>query len=819
MTKKNVTQGTVLLLQGERQKAVNLLHSGLAELLCSNVEVNGLKPDEIIGKSRRVGLLKGESIYGIPEGSGDTPYRKSVRALTDCVISVIPSGGNDFFGELEGKAALSLQVLRSIVSRITFTDFLLTGSKSLWSSLNKVADGIALSVNLSPPGRQENPVSERAGSSLSDYASHVKKRYASKGLQPSMEWDPNVLSASADLGTVDESEKIRIDTIIDYPQFLFFKRLLAFPDGLLAPILKKDKEVLRYLHQFLSGALFRAVGEYERISNTIYKLIHTLFSANGWLAQALKAQGLHNQKALRFNHYLGKYSLKFRKDILQLFGMDLKTAFPVYTNLESFSRIDAGTIEAKKQETVRGAGIQATESPEISGSAFSKYTNLLARILQFAEMGDSFNADFVGNLRSFKKFENKFENVPKLNSLKRRIATAYWRLYEKCILKVITGDLKKFIPGIMLHFGVLDETLVSKTHLHVVDQAFMKNLHTDATIPVMTLPYFLEKIYKEHANPSLTEMGESFKDLLKKQEKIPKKKLEEEYRDAPEDKIRFEIRKVISSAYRMVFGSVATAFPILCSNAILGPPGKLFLEAEQWVQIINNLRQRDFSMFYREVVIHHKYGSDIIKKEVIPNFVMYPVYGTKMLMWQELDGPKRDSMGRLFLPVLFNGDKYKSLLAVIGHFRWELHRLIAGANWMNPVEGGLTGAYYDYINFYKKNPNLTPEAKLRVKEFVKKTRSDKDRFTRDYMSWVIYEFDGIPKHNPVSREIFYKFCPFKKNDRDRLSQRPVFLGIEMKYQNIIKRQMLKIESRIRKYEKAGEPVPTDLIRYMEFLHM
>ncbi|MEJ2372664.1 MAG: hypothetical protein P8Y16_02500, partial [Sulfurimonas sp.] len=104
-----------------------------------------------------------------------------------------------------------------------------------------------------------------------------------------------------------------------------------------------------------------------------------------------------------------------------------------------------------------------------------------------------------------------------------------------------------------------------------------------------------------------------------------------------------------------------------------------------------------------------------------------------------LDGPKRDSVGRCFLPVFFNGDKQKTILSSVGHFIWELHRVIAGANWMSPEDGGITGAYYDYITFYKKNPNLTPAVKDRLKEFVRKHRSDRDRFTSDYLNWVLNE--------------------------------------------------------------------------------
>ena len=35
-------------------------------------------------------------------------------------------------------------------------------------------------------------------------------------------------------------------------------------------------------------------------------------------------------------------------------------------------------------------------------------------------------------------------------------------------------------------------------------------------------------------------------------------------------------------------------------------------------------------------------------------------------------------------------------------FRWEINRAIKGPSWADPVDGGITGLYIDYIEFYKK---------------------------------------------------------------------------------------------------------------------
>jgi len=812
---EHVPSGTILIIQGNSENAINIIHSGMAELLSNRKIEVGATIEQIIEGSRRVGFVKGESIYGALDLQNNEPFDKSIRALTDCIITVIPINDEGIFQKLKENFLLSLKILRALVQRIDSCIFLMSSYKSLWHNLNNIAVSIALAAKF--PGIDTEKKHKGTRASLVDYSAYLKNRLGELKLSAPEIWDPNVFLGKI-FSQIDNSDlpnkidNIHTEALIDNKQFLFFKRLLRAKDDDLIAILQKDEPIAFYIYQFLSEALEPLVNKNEELANIIFDLIETLFANDGWIAQILNTQESKEKKATIFNHYMSKFCWQFRKEIIQLMGLDLKMKYPVYSNLQNFNMLDLTVLEPEKK---------ASDSViRIKEGNLTKYNNLLNRILEFSYMGDEFCREFTANLNKFKETPNKFENNPVANKLRKTIAQQYWQLYEKCFLSVIASDLKSFMPGIMLHFGVVDETLLTKEQLLCIDNAYAKSLYVDTTIPVMTLPYFLEKIYKNETRPSVSELGQSFQDVLRKQANDRSKTEMIQYSDTAEDRARYEIKNIIASVYKMVYGSVATAFPILCSDILVG--GQLeqfFIEPETLAKTINSYKQRDFSMFYRDVVIHLKQGSEIIQKEVIPDIVLYPIYGSKMLMWQELDGVKRDSKGRALLPLFFSGDKDKYLLNVIGNFRWELQRTIAGANWMDPVEGGLSGAYYDYINFYKKNPNLTPENKERLKEFIKKTRSDKDRFTSDYIMWINYEFDGIPKLTNVAREIFYRFCPFPKKERDRLGLRPAFMNLEMKYQSIMKRSILKIDTRIRKFEKAGEKYSQELADYLNFLQL
>ena len=142
----------------------------------------------------------------------------------------------------------------------------------------------------------------------------------------------------------------------------------------------------------------------------------------------------------------------------------------------------------------------------------------------------------------------------------------------------------------------------------------------------MTLPYFLEKIYRSEINPSLTEMGDVFRTVLKKQEKMTKSQREKSYvyENTAEDRVRYEIRKISIDLNGMLSGNRRKSLPFLCSDSLSGNMKRYFLEPESMVLKIEKYKKRDFSLFYREVLLKHSQGTDFIQKEVSPHFVLYP---------------------------------------------------------------------------------------------------------------------------------------------------------------------------------------------------
>lgn len=601
--------------------------------------------------------------------------------------------------------------------------------------------------------------------------------------------------------------------MIDHFQYLFIKRLLSKQVKLVAAMLYKDGPTNAYIFNFLGDILNQLLKYNKDIAGDINKLTRILYDDKGWVPQFIKKNLRDNPEYQNFMHGLWKYSWSCHKDASKLLCVDLAREYPSYKKLLNY--------RASSKETETATASEENIGPEMQ-ERLNKYKGLFNKILAFSDKPREFRDELTACLKKLKDLDDIHSTEKEHRMLRSRFNTLYWELYEACFLKIIDSDLKGFIPGIMLHFGLIDEEMVSKTELLAIDRAYSSSLAVDEPLSAMTLPYFLEKIYTGEVNPSINGTGEGFQDLLKRQTKMTAKEQQSIgvlYQDKPEDKVRYELTIVASEISRLTYGDQQKALPVLSSQTLAGSIDHLFLSAETCSETAGQFRTRDYSLFYRDIVCKHHFGTDIVKNEVLPNFVIYPVAGTRAIMWQEIDGVRKDTSARFIIPAFFMGKIQESIGTLLGQFRWELARTSVGSSWMDPVDGGLSGAYYDYISFYKRNPNLTATHKEALKSFIKKIRTDRDRFASDYVTWAIHEYEGKMRFNPVVRDIFYRFVPFHQEAREEMAKKPLFTDLEVKRVNRTRKDVLRVESRSKRFEKANIPLPDQIKEYMEFLQL
>ena len=350
----------------------------------------------------------------------------------------------------------------------------------------------------------------------------------------------------------------------------------------------------------------------------------------------------------------------------------------------------------------------------------------------------------------------------------------------------------------LLYYGYIDALLISKPLQQFIETAFGE---TDPQRQIFPFCEWLKLIHSGEEEPSINELGLSYDKYIRRklsrmsrQEQAKWNKIPKEEKDL--DRVKHEINNMAATVMRMMTGG--ESIPYVLSDVVIGNFKNNYVSIDRLSREVNAIREQDFSIFYRETAYHPTSTStEIVQIEVEPYLIIMPVSGDRVVFWQEAAG-KKYSRGRIFVPLFFIGDLRTALIQALGNYRWELCRSSKGALWTDPVEGSLTGAFHDYMLFYKKNSKLSSEAKERIEQIVKNNRKDfKKIFIHYYTIWMENEIKGTMKMDKVARDIFSRYVPFSSAIRKELIRFPAYQGAIERYHTRCKKNITRLQVRYK----------------------
>lgn len=172
---------------------------------------------------------------------------------------------------------------------------------------------------------------------------------------------------------------------------------------------------------------------------------------------------------------------------------------------------------------------------------------------------------------------------------------------------------------------------------------------------------------------------------------------------------------------------------------------------------------------------------------------------------------KRDTSARFMFPVFTAVDLEDMMIETMGRYRWEICRKIQGVHWNDIREKSLTAEYCDYIQFYRKNFELSADAKEKLKNALFRAKNNyREVFVKDYQNWIKYESRGSYRLNKVSRQILMTYCPFSKELRNELKANPMYQELLNRYDIQCSRSVKRILAVYDKYKRAGGELNQDL---------
>ena len=797
--------GDILFVQSERPKEIYMLERGTVEILAASEEYNGLDRSIIVSKSRRVGTINGPALLsGFSPGLTD-PYRMSARLISDAAVAKYPLPSGGMKGLASSDPTQALNFLRHLQNNIRFVQSGFERAAKLYRTVRVIADNMAIVYR------------ELSGSNAPDRlhleAEKIHKSFTSHGgsLPSSIDARFFITDHGAFLGR----EYMLPESIRDVGSRNddFIQRTLNLEQGVVVSMFKADPSLAASIYDGLADTFFKTINRIEQLEGYIdNELLHIFGDAESWTAYLMDFGGMQEWEGS------GRCGQDFVKNLLtvivklnqlyeDLTGRKLTALFPSIRKIHEYYKSGASNSIAAQKEA----------PPVISRDALH---GSIQQIFEFTLMPKDFRTRFLKLLNEFKNSKNPFNTEIEGRKLRRQITTFYWDLYKQAYIRSKSESSVPRAVQLMLSFGFLDEGLLEEQQVRDLME-LIRLREKSVDVPVLMETEFLDMIYEGKVEPSITEMGLTFEGYKEELDKRRNKKEREEAEkvDKAVAKVMYEIDQRTALTSAICSGATATAFPILTALMVRGNLRQMYLHKRTIEQLVKEIREIDFSLFYRETVLKLGEAREIIQEEVIPFFIILPVFGSRTQLWQVMTGTNKRSRGRIVLPVFFMGDLKRSLVHTFACFRWELARDVKGAQWADPVEGGITGEYFDYVNNYKKMSKLSQETKEKVEERFRSIRNNRDRFAEDYVQWVLFEKDGIMKLNNVVREIFFRHIPFREAIRKKLEEMPAFSQVANRYKNVHKRDVEALERKFKKYQDATGNYPEEIRKYFEFLNM
>ncbi len=444
----------------------------------------------------------------------------------------------------------------------------------------------------------------------------------------------------------------------------------------------------------------------------------------------------------------------------------------------------------------------------------------LRQILNYSTLEKEKEIKLVSAMNEFVNLPDQFAASDEVRICRRELTTLFYELYEDVFYVAYKSDTIPKTIELFLNFGLLDERLLSEEQIISLYRLSLDQ--NDYDVKIYTVYEWLKLVYEGKKDPSKNEFDQEYSDYLRHLRKSePMTEEEEKARlNNPKERLQFEISNMFKVNNKIVHGQISTFVPFLYKEIFLNYPEKEFLTRERIHQAFERILAIDYSVFYRESMYANqeaKIEKEYIMTQVFPDIILMPIAGSSSSMWQEISGKRRTNPGRFVLPIFLDSNLDDVMIRLFGRFRWELCRCIQGAAWNNLKHKSLTSEYMDYLQFYRKNHELTEERKEKLKLQIQKARNNsREVFVLDYEAWIKAEANGAIRLSRVVREIMATYCPFSKEIRLKSMTQPMFADAYARYQRETAKKIHEYELRMHAMQKDNATITKEITDTLDY---
>ncbi|MDP4092083.1 MAG: cyclic nucleotide-binding domain-containing protein [Bacillota bacterium] len=592
----------------------------------------------------------------------------------------------------------------------------------------------------------------------------------------------------------------------------YYKSILNIPSDICKSYFTSDDYVTEYHIKDASECLYDILNSIKNAFRAADSYMSDLFTAGedcilaeySEAAAELARSGGNNSTLLRIIGYamerIKKAIERYKSDYLYTPDIEPKQLDELYAWIES-----QGISKSQPVSAAWGDNSGEMLPEELRDSA--------RKIVEYSEIPWKQAELFLEDLKLYGRHKSHLQDSESRN-LVSSITSNFFLIYENVLKKAVEQKDNSRLINMFLTYAYMDERLLNPKHTLELYRLAGRNL-TKAQSSVYDIKTWLTMVYEMEKEPSINEFGQDyygvFREMKKRGELTDKDKAA--YDNGKDNRLKHEINNLFRINQKVCHGQINSYFPILSDEMVARELSKAIVTPELVEQDIVKVLEIDFSAFHREVSFRNAekdIEKEFIQKFAKPDIILMPTFGSRQVMWQELTGRDRSTSARFVLPLFTSENLFDLIIKLIGNFRWELCRTMMGASWNDVSESSLTSDYTDFIQFYKKNKELSEEAKEKITTQIQKYRnSTREIFTSDYETWIKYESKGILRLNKIARSVLFKHCTFSRKIRESLEKQPVFSDMINQFKNQRTKLVKSLESKYNRYAKLG-PLDSEL---------
>ena len=467
---------------------------------------------------------------------------------------------------------------------------------------------------------------------------------------------------------------------------------------------------------------------------------------------------------------------------------------------------------------------QPEEAEQGSEQLRKEIADSLDEILAYAKCDQELEDSFRRHIGKYKKTINKNGTEEEIRVLRQCITREFYQVYTAAFKNSLQDKKIPAVVKMFFNFGYVDEELAGMNNAlymrRIIDQ-----LPTSPEEGVYSFYEWLTAVYEGKKEPSRNEFDLDYIAYLHEEKKMGRITQEEESALAQDNfaKVVYELENVFPMVNKMTFGRISTFCPVFSEHNVMKDLEGTLVSKDKIKEILENLRKKDFGAYYRETLYTNPeqgVSKEFINIEILPDFILTPNVGIRGVMWQEIEGKRRNTPARMLSSIFQMEDLALIITRLTGEFRWEMCKRIQGARWNDLSERSLTSEYFDYIQFYRRNQELSSDSKDKIKnDMARAKNSFKEMFIMDYVIWISYESNGSPRLNKVARNILFNYCAFSAEIREKLKANPMYRELAEKYEIRMGQKRHRMDNLYRKLSVQGKGIPEEIEKEKQFLYM